>query len=161
MSHHTVRQTCPKHLFPPLLFYRLRRCLYFQVRNIAIYLRSLMKCQKPGRNEQFAFKRALSRLLEMTSATYTEDAPNVWNPLPSGTRKWETSDKVSGSSFELPKLNRTDKILKYDGCSEEAAHYNQPPLRPRAPRLRPDHVWGVREDWGPGTGTWRKWSRQR
>ena len=26
--------------------------------------------------------------------------------------------------------------------------------RPEAPRLGPDHVWGVREDWGERAGQW-------
>ncbi|KAG0707092.1 AFG1-like ATPase-domain-containing protein [Suillus ampliporus] len=40
-----------------------------------------------GQEEQFAFKRALSRLSEMTSKSYFHQ--ERWNPLPPTARKWE------------------------------------------------------------------------
>ncbi|KAH6913882.1 AFG1-like ATPase-domain-containing protein [Coprinopsis sp. MPI-PUGE-AT-0042] len=45
-----------------------------------------------GKDEQFAFKRALSRIQEMTSETYNQQDDD-WTPLPVEERKWEAKSK--------------------------------------------------------------------
>ncbi|THU94184.1 hypothetical protein K435DRAFT_724740 [Dendrothele bispora CBS 962.96] len=112
-----------------------------------------------GKDEQFAFKRALSRLVEMTSPTYQRD--EVWTPLPLSSRRWETTSKNAHvtRATGAGKLSRSTK--SNDDFAEEAAYEggekylrNIPPeLRP-APRLREHHVWGVRDNWGEGAGRW-------
>ncbi|KAF5385887.1 hypothetical protein D9615_002581 [Tricholomella constricta] len=108
-----------------------------------------------GEDEQFAFKRALSRLLEMTSAAYGKDELDTWAPLHPSVRKWETSrgapaGRGTSSSVAL------DPASSQCDFAEEAAYRNQETDlgRPHAPRLSSDHVWGVRDDWGPGAGAW-------
>ncbi|KAH9942379.1 AFG1-like ATPase-domain-containing protein [Epithele typhae] len=141
-----------------------------------------------GKDEQFAFKRALSRLLEMTSEEYARD--ETWAPLPAALRKWErtsapaiapasasaaasppssppsTSRPLSSPSSPPPSLLALPQGDDSD-FGEEASvhgHTHAPPNasapsshtadRPPAPQLSADHVWGVREDWGPRARTW-------
>ncbi|KAE9403891.1 hypothetical protein BT96DRAFT_955819 [Gymnopus androsaceus JB14] len=106
-----------------------------------------------GKDEQFAFKRALSRLIEMTSPSYNRE--EVWTPLPLSSRKWEISNA-------LDRTSRSKFLLENDDFAIEAAyalksHDRHLPREARpAPRLREHHVWGVREDWGEGAGKWGK-----
>ncbi len=126
-----------------------------------------------GKDEQFAFQRALSRLREMTSESYARD--EQWTPLPPSARKWETSQSPTQSpspsppqsSFPPPHRNfkaRSDDAAPVTGrpssdfAEEASAHathpHPHPTARPPAPRLRADHVWGVREDWGAQAREW-------
>jgi protein AFG1 len=103
-----------------------------------------------GQDEQFAFKRALSRLHEMTSPSYARD--ETWVPLEKHARKWEnTADRIPTQT--LPARAPTLSGLDHPGLSR-AGHSNisQPP----APKLSNNHIWGVREDWGPRAGKWGK-----
>ncbi|KAK7473136.1 hypothetical protein VKT23_001237 [Stygiomarasmius scandens] len=110
-----------------------------------------------GKDEQFAFKRALSRLIEMTSPTYNRD--EIWTPLPLSSRRWETSSKNTPvARAGAGKLLRNEE--SNDDFAEEAAYEGGEKNLPRelrpAPRLREHHVWGVRDDWGKGAGKWGK-----
>ncbi|EIW63222.1 uncharacterized protein TRAVEDRAFT_43527 [Trametes versicolor FP-101664 SS1] len=123
-----------------------------------------------GKDEQFAFQRALSRLREMTSESYARD--EQWTPLPPSARKWETPQAQSPlstrpSSPPPPRRNfkaRSDGDARVtarpssDFAEEASAHathpHPHPTARPPAPRLRADHVWGVREDWGAQAREW-------
>ncbi|CDO76964.1 hypothetical protein BN946_scf184281.g11 [Trametes cinnabarina] len=115
-----------------------------------------------GKDEQFAFKRALSRLLEMTSESYARD--EQWNPLPAASRKWETSSSFqtfphpSSPASPMSPLRAQEHISNpsADFAEEASTHASHPDPsdRPPAPRLSPDHVWGVREDWGPRAREW-------
>jgi len=113
---------------------------------------------KTGQEEQFAFKRALSRLIEMTSPTYSRTAQ--WAPLPEGDRNWERSPARAGTSQLHTRVRDVDPSPpEPDDFASEAAYL--PPsnlemaqVRPPAPRLKPDHMWGVRDDWGKGTTVW-------
>ncbi|KAK0482367.1 AFG1-like ATPase-domain-containing protein [Armillaria novae-zelandiae] len=82
-----------------------------------------------GKDEQFAFKRAFSRLVEMTSPAYHTHCQ--WEP----------------------------KVQKWDGTSVVAGHGEMSsagkPQTGFSPQLSENHVWGVREDWGGG-GRWGK-----
>ncbi|KAI0829842.1 AFG1-like ATPase-domain-containing protein [Trametes gibbosa] len=129
-----------------------------------------------GKDEQFAFKRALSRLLEMTSASYAQE--ERWAPLPPSARKWETSgpSSTSSASFSAPSsaslfsrrrsgedtrgtAARPSSDFAEEACTHgtlpspnPAAH--NPGDRPSAPLLSADHIWGVREDWGDRAREW-------
>ncbi|KAH9858488.1 AFG1-like ATPase-domain-containing protein [Lenzites betulinus] len=132
-----------------------------------------------GKDEQFAFKRALSRLLEMTSASYARD--EQWAPLPPSARKWETSaasptpsapSRASASpsaSVSRPSHRRSGEYQRvaarpssdfaeeacvHETLSAQKAAVPNPADRPPAPRLSADHVWGVREDWGERAREW-------
>ncbi|OSD06949.1 hypothetical protein PYCCODRAFT_1464084 [Trametes coccinea BRFM310] len=123
-----------------------------------------------GKDEQFAFKRALSRLLEMTSESYARD--EQWNPLPASARKWETpssshalphapsstSSQPLSTQREHPYSSRSSTS---DFADEAFAHPSHPSSfdRPPAPRLSADHIWGVREDWGPRARDWGRGAR--
>ena len=121
-----------------------------------------MRCAKIGKDEQFAYKRALSRLLEMTSESYARE--EGWAPLPRDSRKWEIpassthSRAVPSAPQAAPASSRTDMSSPHDAATdfaEEASqHCATPADRPPAPRLSADHVWGVREDWGQRARAW-------
>lgn len=110
----------------------------------------------PGEEEQFAFKRALSRLIEMTSQSYGRD--EKWKPLSTGSRQWErhTSEQSSSPSWtRMPKQSPSIQLTNDDFASE-ASYNNIDPRkgRPDAPRLKNDHIWGVRDDWGKAAKAW-------
>ncbi|KAG6917320.1 hypothetical protein DXG01_002978 [Tephrocybe rancida] len=99
-----------------------------------------------SQDEQFAFKRALSRLIEMTSFTYASN--NAWTPLPSSARKWEITSRVSleasTSADSTPDLPRS--VAQDDDFAEEASYKQNSTIfgRPHAPRFRAEHAWGIR-----------------
>ena len=83
------------------------------------------------------------------------------------------SDEVSAFVEQLRKLPRPasgegagrlifalDATASREGAdfAEEAAYgggeHADPSQRPEAPRLRHEHVWGVRDDWGERAKTW-------
>ena len=113
-----------------------------------------------GKDEQFAFKRALSRLLEMTSESYVRE--EQWTPLPEAVRKWEKSSfgEVAKSTVIGASTSGTSTQPPHDledfAAEAEFASPGQPDtsLRPEAPQLREEHVWGVRDDWGKRAGKW-------
>ncbi|KAF9264129.1 hypothetical protein L218DRAFT_863713 [Marasmius fiardii PR-910] len=97
-----------------------------------------------GKDEQFAFKRALSRLLEMTSSSYHRE--EEWSPLPLSSRKWERSEKLK----PLEAMNDADNHAEAPQDSRTPRDLRPPPV------LRDYHVWGVRDDWGKRAGKWGK-----
>ncbi|RPD57550.1 hypothetical protein L226DRAFT_301305 [Lentinus tigrinus ALCF2SS1-7] len=117
-----------------------------------------------GKDEQFAFKRALSRLLEMTSETYAKE--EQWAPLPLDARKWETStsdsvpprlsNSISSGTSTHPQATRVPSSDATDFAEEASLDRTStsPADRPPAPRLSADHIWGVREDWGDRARDW-------
>ena len=112
-----------------------------------------------GKDEQFAFKRALSRLLEMTSESYAKE--EQWTPLPIEARKWEKSGlgSVLPTASAAPTHTQAKQVHSSDApdFAEEATQERtstSPADRPPAPRLSADHIWGVREDWGERARDW-------
>lgn len=115
-----------------------------------------------GKDEQFAFKRALSRLLEMTSESYARE--ETWTPLPAGLRKWERSvahaDTTSSSTGRSRTATHWERprgsVGSGDFAGEAANEGISAPIgnRPEAPRLDEAHIWGVREDWGKRAKDW-------
>ncbi|EGO25507.1 hypothetical protein SERLADRAFT_448478 [Serpula lacrymans var. lacrymans S7.9] len=111
-----------------------------------------------GQDEQFAFKRALSRLMEMSSSVYFSE--EKWTPLPPSSRKWESA--LTGSLLSRPSTSpdsiRDEDSMRDDESSRKDTgnHFNSLLERPEAPRLSEDHIWGVREDWGERAKDWGK-----
>ena len=112
-----------------------------------------------GKDEQFAFKRALSRLIEMTSESYA--GGERWSPIPTADRKWEQPagtplPRLAHGGFTPPQSDATQSAGA--DFAEEAAYGRaelvDPSQRPEAPRLRHEHVWGVRDDWGDRAKAW-------
>ncbi|TFY56993.1 hypothetical protein EVJ58_g7297 [Rhodofomes roseus] len=105
-----------------------------------------------GKDEQFAFKRALSRLLEMTSESYARE--EHWTPLPATSRKWERSsahEPLSSRSHNTTHWERPRGTSPSSDFAAEASNEGASALpdgRPAAPRLDEAHIWGVRDDWG-------------
>ncbi|TFY81693.1 hypothetical protein EWM64_g2317 [Hericium alpestre] len=95
-----------------------------------------------GKDEQFAYKRALSRVLEMTSRSYGGEAQ--WAPLAPSARKWE---QPSG----LPAVDATPEMTKAverrPELASRTAYRRTMPMqdRPEAPRFGEQH-WGVHKD---------------
>lgn len=128
---------------------------------------------RAGEDERFSFKRAVSRVHEMSSAEYLVTA--VHQPLPAHVRSWETPSAAAtaattaalsparhavGEKAPLPSgrddllsgvLEPSDLRAKWpEGrpASEKEVDVRQKPV------LREEHVWGVREDWGKKAGKW-------
>ncbi|CEQ38630.1 SPOSA6832_00097 [Sporobolomyces salmonicolor] len=132
--------------------------------------------------ERFAFKRAVSRVHEMSSAEYLVTA--IHQPLPPAFRTWERShssaaagspalDPASppppaaaqhsiGPKEPLPSGGESDKLSGVLDPSDLRMKWPEgmPPgdkevdVRGDKPVLREEHVWGVREDWGKRAGRW-------
>ena len=96
-----------------------------------------------GKDEQFAFKRALSRLKEMTSGSYWEEVR--WSPLPLSVRKWEGYSKTPaallGGSSEIVDGEPSPPVTTMYGADDALSH-----VRPEAPHVRENHIWGMRRD---------------
>lgn len=137
-----------------------------------------------GEEERFAFKRAVSRVHEMSSAEYLVTAEH--SPLPSAVRTWEQTVSSSlaspaaqaaaasslarhvvGDKAPLPSsaedrlsgvLDPSDLRAKWpDGMP--AGDKEVEVRRSDKPVLSEAHVWGVREDWGKKAGRWGKGAR--
>ncbi|ORX37709.1 AFG1-like ATPase-domain-containing protein [Kockovaella imperatae] len=112
-----------------------------------------------GEDERFAYKRAVSRLDEMTtSPTYFEEN---WLPLDASARTWETAS--GKESIRVHQRNLPDND---DDFATEAGYSRPERLHPRAedlpdgkPVISEKHVWGVADGWGPKAGKWGKGSK--
>lgn len=90
----------------------------------------------------------------MTSADYHLN--EQWTPLPISSRRWE------GEHNSLPTSQRATSPYSQpssadfaDEASYNGSHIRSPEqARPEPPRLNNEHIWGVREDWGPRAKTW-------
>ncbi|GAA5964226.1 hypothetical protein JCM8115_002839 [Rhodotorula mucilaginosa] len=128
-----------------------------------------------GEEERFAFKRAVSRVHEMSSTEYLVTAQH--SPLPSSIRTWEQtiaqslapsiSNTAPAPSLhvmgEKSPLSSTDRLSGVLDPADLRAKWpegmptgdKQVDVRPgQKPVLREEHVWGVRDDWGKKAGRW-------
>ncbi|WVR08057.1 hypothetical protein IAU60_005103 [Kwoniella sp. DSM 27419] len=116
-----------------------------------------------GEDEKFAYKRAVSRLVEMTtSPIYAEEE---WLPLDLQVRSWEgaagsarTSMRRKGkaastSSPSQVKAKTPDELAVEAGYSRPD-RLNTTPRQGPAPIIKEHHVWGVADEWGEKTGKW-------
>ncbi|KWU41050.1 hypothetical protein RHOSPDRAFT_23715 [Rhodotorula sp. JG-1b] len=130
-----------------------------------------------GEEERFAFKRAVSRVHEMSSTEYLVTAQH--SPLPSSIRTWEqtiaqslaplTPNTAPAPSLhvmgEKSPLSSTDRLSGVLDPADLRAKWpegmptgdKQVDVRgSQKPVLREEHVWGVRDDWGKKAGRWGK-----
>ncbi|KZS98624.1 hypothetical protein SISNIDRAFT_481341 [Sistotremastrum niveocremeum HHB9708] len=107
-----------------------------------------------GQEERFAFKRALSRLVEMTSQSY--HAQSRWRPLTQERRHWESNLTTKPAPLTSRLQQLESKEVENSDFAQEASYRQNghAESRPSAPRFSENHIWGVREDWGPGAGLW-------
>jgi protein AFG1 len=117
-----------------------------------------------GEDEKFAYKRAVSRLWEVCSTRWWENAQ--WAPLPADQRHWEKKsqaivrvltaqeserERISAESIGLAKeINELeDEVLFRHGASPFRTDLSAPP------KIQPTHIWGLQE-WGKKAGAWGK-----
>lgn len=87
-----------------------------------------------GEDERFAYKRAVSRLKEMTGSFRWTDQP--WNPVDEASRPWETfsQEPSTKAMVDTPRLTGNTPGLAGDD---------------NAPKFDSHHFWAMVE-WGPG-----------
>ncbi|GAA5974412.1 hypothetical protein JCM11641_005268 [Rhodosporidiobolus odoratus] len=136
-----------------------------------------------GEEERFAYKRAVSRVHEMSSAEYLVTA--VHSPLPSAIRSWETSASSLVSAASSPSsparhsvgektilpsgdderlsgvLNPADLRAKWpEGTPREGIEVDVREdgreAKPAPAKIAEAHIWGVVESWGKKAGRWGK-----
>lgn len=115
-----------------------------------------------GEDERFAYKRAVSRLKEMTgSKRWVEEAH--WKPLETDARPWESfeegvplSDEYYLGGNTKNSSNTTSEPSRSTGLAqhlvEDESKYTSPfrKLRDAPPKFDAQHFWALVE-WGPGT----------
>ncbi|KAG8763959.1 hypothetical protein FRC12_008349 [Ceratobasidium sp. 428] len=120
-----------------------------------------------GQEEKFAYARATSRLVQMTSAKYATTA--IWQPLAQMHQPWHR-DAASSTSIDLSptdsssvpafaaETNTPATTAGGPDWADEASYDKRRGRsgRPEPPRLSENHAWGVRDDWGKGAGEWGK-----
>jgi len=79
--------------------------------------------------------------MELTSPNFGNSYP--WQPLLPEIRKWETTNSKD-SGEPLPEENEMKAGSLLSGG------------RPHPKKIKDEHFWGVREDWGPRAGRWGK-----
>lgn len=97
----------------------------------------------------------------MTSHAYAS-ASDRWTPLPIDQRQWEhaaptapgPTRRLSATTAPTPSSAAAESDV--GDFAAEASYDGTVPLasRPLAPRIRPEHVWGVRDDWGKKAKGW-------
>ena len=90
-----------------------------------------------GEDERFAYKRAVSRLKEMTGSTRWVQE-NEWQPLDEDSRPWETISTTS---------NYTNTTGNHRGLTGPDSMFRTRTDRP--PKFDAQHFWAMVE-WGPG-----------
>ncbi|TIA87852.1 hypothetical protein E3P99_02907 [Wallemia hederae] len=108
-----------------------------------------------GEDEKFAYRRAVSRLVEMQSKSYLSAFSDSWKSLPQQARVWERSSNATKSIEKLAEIGN-DKDYEFGDEFSNTGGFFQ---RDNAPVLSDSHIWGVREDHGMGTGEWGMGSR--
>lgn len=131
-----------------------------------------------GEEERFAYQRAVSRLYEMSHASW---ADVTWKPLMEADRSaWQQShverdtqaaaeamQKAAQVASMARKTGSVDakadaKVAEASDFADEASYQSVQVDQGRRrinrdngpPVLSPSHVWGVRDDWGPKAGRW-------
>ncbi|KAF8740218.1 AFG1-like ATPase, partial [Rhizoctonia solani] len=116
----------------------------------------------PGQEEKFAYSRATSRLVQMTSPKYAAQA--IWQPLTRAQQPWHVDTPPSRPSNynQIPTFATEDQVLEKDWAEEASYDARRSRKgRPEPPRLSENHAWGVRDDWGKGVGDWGKGKPRR
>ncbi|OCF33532.1 AFG1-family ATPase [Kwoniella heveanensis BCC8398] len=111
-----------------------------------------------GEDEKFAYKRAVSRLIEMTtSPVYAQEE---WVPLDLQSRSWEGKAETGTPATKLGRPSSPSERKADFGVE---AGYSRPDklAEPTSdsdsrtpPRIKEQHVWGVVDEWGKKAGKW-------
>lgn len=123
-----------------------------------------------GQDEQFAYKRALSRIYELTSAEFLKTAQHA--PLPDSERVWEHDVPASSPAAHRNRISRAPSSdVSYSPLPQEAATTYTQDKYPRGtkvdpsdpelvvselpkPRIGETHFWGIVETYGEKVGQW-------
>jgi protein AFG1 len=114
-----------------------------------------------GQDEQFAYKRALSRIHEITSREYIKTA--VHAPVPAEARVWEhekpqTASRRILSGFNIPEDSEEDTLLP-KGIKVDPLDENIDPASLPKPKIADTHFWGVVDNWGAKAGLAGLWGQ--
>lgn len=121
-----------------------------------------------GQDERFAFRRAVSRLHEISSPYYWATAKH--SPLPENWRTWErafvpqrTPKRPLRSTLGPEKPDPEAQIheltpekirVKFAEGSPGYQHEQQQKKLSKPPKISSHHIWGVVESWGQKAGRW-------
>lgn len=113
-----------------------------------------------GQDEQFAYKRALSRIFEITSREFVKTARHT--PIPYEERVWEhpkpTKATVGRSATPIrpdPTADQEDRsMLPPRGVKVDPLDPSIDPYQLPKPTIRSTHVWGMIDNWGRKSGLW-------
>ena len=119
-----------------------------------------------GQDEQFAYKRALSRIYELTSAEFLKMA--VHSPLPASERVWEHDVTSPSSTSRSPSSDiygsPSSPALEVDSSYTKEKYPRGAKVDPSdpelvvselpKPRIGTSHFWGIVETYGAKVGQW-------
>jgi peroxisome-assembly ATPase len=123
-----------------------------------------------GQDEQFAYKRALSRIYEITSKEFVRCAKHT--PIPPQDRVWEHSNAKPTHYSRAPSSGFTppaspEPIISADDADISSTARKYPrgtkvdPSDPEIdvselpkPKIGTPHFWGVVDSWGKKAGRW-------
>lgn len=124
-----------------------------------------------GQDEQFAYKRALSRIFELTSREFIQSA--VHNPIPPEARVWEHNVPKAAATAPVPRssMSVSGTVTNIDsptGANEDSSKSKTlprgikvDPLNPQVeisdlpkPKISSSHIWGMVDTWGKKAGKW-------
>lgn len=129
-----------------------------------------------GQDEQFAYKRALSRIFELTSKEFIQSA--VHSPIPAEARVWEHNAPLFTSTGPVTFSPSPSKVESRDSkasdmdeqtMKKEEETQSSPiprgikidPLNPQIdvselpkPKIASSHIWGMIDNWGKKAGKW-------
>lgn len=120
-----------------------------------------------GEDEQFAVKRAESRIWEMCSAKWWDmhASDSFWRPLPAESRHWERARRpattpviVDGRMQSTEPATEGKAETSKDDVQEGIFKHGASPFRVvdnAPPKIAWTHVWGTIK-WGKGAGAWGK-----
>ena len=108
-----------------------------------------------GQDEQFAYKRALSRIFEITSIEFVKSAKH--SPVPYEGRVWEHSKPATPSQASSPSIAQQPAephILLPRGTKVNPLDPNLDVNQLRKPNIATTHFWGIVDSWGKKAGAW-------
>ncbi|KAG5366015.1 putative ATPase N2B [Yarrowia sp. B02] len=94
-----------------------------------------------GEDEKFAYKRAVSRLKEMTQSPHWK--VEKWMPLPDSDRPWEVFTKSESYKEQERKRALTDEAASLASMGFRPVK----PIAPNAPKFNESHFWSM-ISWG-------------
>ena len=114
-------------------------------RNLAIFT---------GQDEQFAYKRALSRIFEITSVEFVKTARHT--PIPFEGRVWEHSKPIPQQQVQSspPRQVEETEVLIPRGTKIDPLDPDLNVNQLYKPKIATTHFWGIVDSWGKRAGAW-------